>query len=75
MSVFLLCCGAWIRTRIYGFKGRCPTIRRSRKIKYPALRILLKNGLKVKPELFYTLAYFLTASQLAIILINKTAKT
>ena len=32
-------CGTWIRTRINGFKGRCPTVRRSRK----DMRILLKN--------------------------------
>ena len=33
-------CGTWIRTRINGFKGRCPTVRRSRK----DMRILLKNN-------------------------------
>ena len=27
---FLFCCETWIRTRINGFKGRCPTVRRSR---------------------------------------------
>src|SRR3989344_477898 len=33
--VFPTGCGAWIRTKILGFKGRCPTIRRPRKsLKY-----------------------------------------
>ena len=29
---FCQCCETWIRTMIHGFKGRCPTIRRSRNI-------------------------------------------
>ena len=31
--IVLLCCRAWIRTKINGFKGRCPTIGRPDNIK------------------------------------------
>ena len=34
-------CGTWIRTKILGFKGRCPTIRRSRNINTQKIRVQL----------------------------------
>ena len=47
-------CGTWIRTKILGFKGPCPTIRRSRKENNnPCLRVVLRlTGRRAIPQYY-----------------------
>ena len=52
------CSGTWIRTMIDGFKGRCPTIRRS-----PNKNVFNLNEKRPASQIF---EYLRTAKELAI---------